>query len=274
MPGAREDTSESKDVVRQERDKPDALRPRGVKAIQGEKELPRETATDLQEAVRRARREVPEHVATRNGQMVEFYKLRGRVGEELVEKDMPGAVNLNDATGKSNFANFDVVSPSEVASVKVKGLGRVGKPRYADYDKYFRDIVNPGSKANRRAAEDLLAIRQDSPEIWRHVARSLPSEVVRAEGGRQMAGAMAEKSSLRIPVGQVARLRSRMESGILETPSRYGIDPSGDEAAIQLQARRMCTERIRPISPQITAEDMGQAVRTGQKPGDSSGIRR
>ena len=55
----------------------------------------------LDTAAKQAEQHVPEHVASRGGQRVEFYKMRGRIGEELAATDMKGA-NLNDVTGKSN----------------------------------------------------------------------------------------------------------------------------------------------------------------------------
>lgn len=217
----------------------------------------------LDAAAIEARQHVPEHVATRGGQRVEFYKMRGRIGEELATADMNGA-NLNDVTGKSNFANYDVVSPDEVSSVKVKGLTEQGEPRYGDYNKYFKDVVNPESPANQRAAADLLNAKA-SPE-WQEVAGNFPAEVQAATNQAEMASALAERSSLRIPYDQVDSVRNNLQQRIVESPEAYGLDSHMSPSELELRATELTDQHIKPIAEnQFSSHDIGQAAAKAQQ---------
>jgi hypothetical protein len=217
----------------------------------------------LDAAAKQAERHVPEHVATRGGQRVEFYKMRGRIGEELAKAEINGA-NLNDITGKANFANYDVVSPNEVSSVKVKGLTEQGEPRYGDYNKYFKDIVNPESRANQRAAADLMDLKS-SPE-WQRIAGNFPADVQAAANQSDMASALAEHSSLRIPYDQVDSVRNNLQQRIIKSPADYGLDPNLDASTLERKAQSLVNQHIKPIAEnQFSSHDIGQAAANAQQ---------
>jgi len=212
----------------------------------------------LDAVAKQAEQHVPEHTATRGGQRVEFYKMRGRMGEELAMADMNGA-NLNDVTGKSNFANYDVVSPNEVSSVKVKGLTEQGEPRYGDYNKYFRDTVNPESRANQRAASDLMDAKS-SPE-WQKMSHHLPTDVQMAANQSEMSSALAEHSSLRIPYDQVEPVRNNLQQRVIDSPADYGLDPNTNPDALKIEAQDLVNQHIKPIAEnQFSSHDIGQAA--------------
>jgi hypothetical protein len=248
------------------------ISPRGIAAIRGgevaqaDTTVPEKDAAQvrLDEAAAQAQKEVPEHKDTPEAQQVEYYKLRGRVGENLAQENIPEAVNANDATGKQNFANYDLFSPHETASVKVKQLTD-GEPRYADYNKYFKDITNPQSKTNQRAAADLLAIKTEDPARWEKLAPHLPAEVLQAQEPAQMTGALAEKGSLRIPGDQVAQVRENLKSRALQDPAQYGLDATLNPAALEDQAQRLVRERIRPIDKTNGFEAINQAAQAAQR---------
>jgi hypothetical protein len=144
----------------------DRLSAQAITSIQGNLEKPIESVgADLEKAAIRARLHIPEHVKTHAGREVEYFKIRGRTGEELAKENIPDCVNLNDVTGKSNFANFDVISKHEVASVKVKERFSNGEPRYSGYAKFFCDISNPESKANQQAARELIQSRESDQKL-------------------------------------------------------------------------------------------------------------
>lgn len=210
----------------------------------------------LVDAGQKARQHIPLHKAGYDGREVEIYKLRGRIGEELAQEEING-VNLNDITGKSNFANYDLVSNEHLSSVKVKGLAENGEPRYSDYDKYFKDIVNPNSPANQRAASDLMTAKQDNPEI----SKSLPSEVAKAANQNEMAEAMADTSILQIPFDQVDQTRDNIYKRVINSPGDYGLDDNLAQADIESTARSLVDSRIQAIAKgQYSSHDIGKVA--------------
>lgn len=210
----------------------------------------------LVEAGREARQHIPLHKAGYEGREVEIYKLRGRIGEELARQEIKGA-NLNDLTGKSNFANYDLASNEHLSSVKVKGLTEDGEPRYADYDKYFKDIVNSNSPANQRAASDMLSALQDKPEI----AEKLPPEVAKASTQNDMAEAMADTSILQIPFDQVDQTRDKLCQRVINSPGEYGLDDNLAQADVESAARNLVDSRIQPIADgQYSSHDIGKVA--------------
>ncbi|MCU0485609.1 MAG: hypothetical protein MUC85_05800 [Anaerolineales bacterium] len=259
-------------------EKNDRPSPNAQRAIQGMDASPpavsrssesKEPTAERQEMLQKASLQASEHVSTHkdtpSAREVEHYKLRGRIGEELAEENMPGSVNLNDITGKSNFANYDLTSPYEMASVKVKELGNNGEPRNSDYKKYFRDLANPDSSANQRAAEDLLKIRQEEPEKWSQLADHLPGDVAQAADAKQMSQAMSKNFAIRIAGDQVAEVRGNMKEDMVSDPARYGLDSKADATALENQAQRLSRERIKPINRDFSLDDMDQAANDVQK---------
>lgn len=244
-------TSDAAEVPQSHESKAKEIGKPGIRAVQG---LPEKTSNEtvtLNKAAERANLKVKEHVPTLDGKEVEYYKLRGRIGEELAVENIPGSVNINDVTGKSNFANFDVVSPHETSSVKVKSCNAEGRPRVADYNKYFEDISNPGSKANQRAASDLLKMRTEEPEQWQKLAKHLPEDVVNAKDQSKMANALAEISSLRIPGDQVAEVRTKIMQRAMKNSEKYGIDPLIDVQTREQLSQRLVRDRIKPIDKRL-----------------------
>jgi predicted RNA-binding Zn ribbon-like protein len=214
----------------------------------------------LNTASERADHTVEKHRDTPEAQQVEFYKVRGRIGEELAAANMPDSNNLNDVTGKSNFANYDVISPYEVASVKVKERNNGGQPRYGDYNKYFRDITNPNARANQRAATDLLQMKSEEPEQWQQVAQHLPSEVKIAQDQTQMTAALTDSASLRIPGDQVAEVRENLKQRAMAKPAEYGLDSQASPADLEQQVQRLMRDRVKPIDKRFDTGDMSVAA--------------
>jgi hypothetical protein len=222
-------------------------------------------SSTIDEAAQRARQHVSLH--SRDSKDVEIYKLRGRIGEELAQEEIDGA-NLNDLTGKSNFANYDIVSSEYLSSVKVKGLMEDGLPRYSDYNKYFTDIVNPNSKANQQAAKDLLLAVDNNPEI----AAQLPPQVANASTQETMQQALADNSILQIPYDQVPLVRDNIYSRIVNSPSNYGLSGGLSQPALENQARNLVENRIQPICEgQYSSHEMGQAAEGVYQQGHSVG---
>ena len=210
----------------------------------------------LVDAGQKARQHVPLHKAGYDGREVEIYKLRGRIGEELAQEEINGA-NLNDITGKSNFANYDLVSKEHLSSVKVKGLTEDGEPRYSDYDKYFKDIVNQNSPATQRAASDLLTAKQENPDI----SKSLPPVVAKAANQNEMAEAMADTSILQIPFDQVDQTRDNIYKRVINSPGEYGLDDNLAQADIESTARNLVDSRIQAIAEgQYSSHDIGKVA--------------
>jgi len=199
--------------------------------------------SDLERAALKAVESIPEHQA--KTPRVEIYKLRGRIGEELAQEKI-GGVNLNDLTGKSNFANYDIVSREReiISSVKVVGLTEEGEPRYSNYNKYFMDIVNPDSKANQRAAKDMLLAIEENPELSKY----LPSEIYQASTSEEMAHALGNKSVLQISDDQVDLVRDHLFNRIIEMPNNYGLHNNLSQAELEANARSLVDSRIQPIS--------------------------
>jgi hypothetical protein len=235
----------------------------GQAALRGE---PPESPSTRAEESRLARaavdaaQQVPEHVATQAGERVERYKLRGRLGEALAETAMPGSVNINDVTGTSNFANFDVVSRHEMASVKVKERRASGDPRYGDYDKYFRDISNPDSRTNQRAAADLRALREQDPGTWATLADHLPEPAVSAGDTRTLALALTERAALRISGDQVREVRAHLFGRAVADPVAYGLDPAAEPAVLAEQTQRLVRDRVKPLDPHWSVDDLDTAA--------------
>lgn len=210
--------------------------------------------TITERIAQRAREHVPFHQPTYDGREVELYKLRGRIGEELAQESINGA-NLNDLTGKSNFANYDLVSKDNISSVKVKGLTEQGEPRFADYNKYFRDIINPESKANQRAAQDMLSAVKDNSKL----VEQLPSELANANTPDVMSHAMANNSILQIPHDQVNPVRDNLYNKILSSPTDYGINNDTSNADLETRARNLVDSHIQPIADgQYNSHDIGK----------------
>lgn len=207
-------------------------------------------------AVQKARQFVPTHVANQAGERVELYKLRGRIGEELAQQEI-GGFNLNDVTGKSNFANYDILSDEFISSVKVKGLTEQGEPRYGDYNKYFKDIVNPKSSSNQQAAKDMLHAKSINPQS----IQNMPFEMVEANNPEEMAHAMANKSILQIPYDQVASTRENIHQRIVKSPGDYGLNESQNLDSLEIDAKQLVNKHIQPISEgQYSSHEIGQAA--------------
>lgn len=215
---------------------------------------------EIHQLANKASEHVSTHKDTMTGRVVEYYKLRGRIGEELANQAMPDSVNINDITGKSNFANFDLVSPHEMASVKVKELTADGEPRFSDYNRFFRDITNPNSPTNQRAAEDLVKLRQEDPKKWRQLASHLPDDVAQAGDAKQMASAMVNHSSLRITGDQVSRVRENLKACCIEDPAASGLDPDLSPKDLEEQAQRLTRDRIKSINKDYTLDKMSNAA--------------
>jgi hypothetical protein len=236
-----------------------------IKAVQG---MPEETSDEteaMNRAMERANFRVAKHVPTPDGKEVEYYKLRGRIGEELAVENLPGSVNINDVTGKSNFANFDIVSPYEMSSVKVKSRDASGEIRTADYYKYFSDITNPMSKANQRAASDLIKLRDEEPGKWQKLTDHLPKDVVNAQNQFEMANAFTKVSSLRISGDQVAEAREKMIPRTMKHLEEYRQDASNDLQTREQLIQRLVRDRIKPIDKRQTFKKMDIAARTLQE---------
>lgn len=215
----------------------------------------------LDRAAQKAREFVPEHVASHAGERVELYKLRGRIGEELAQEEINGA-NLNDVTGKSNFANYDVVSSDYISSVKVKGLTEQGEPRYGDYNKYFKDIVNPNSAANQQAASDMLQALGNNPEM----AQYLPTEIAEAQTQEEMTHAMADKGILQITHDQVDSTRNGIHKRIIKSPEDYGLSDSQNSAELEGSAKQLVDKHIQPIAEgQFSSHEIGKAAANVQQ---------
>lgn len=212
------------------------------------------TDSRLERAAQLARQNIPIHDS--NSKEVEIYKLRGRTGEELAQEELNGA-NLNDLTGRSNFANYDIVSSEHISSVKVKGLTEDGEPRYSDYNKFFADIVNPNAKANQQAAKDMLEALKDNPELAQH----LPNEIAKAETQDGMAQALADKSILQIPYDQVDSVRENLYNRVVKSPADYGLGDDCSPSDLETGARNLVDNRIQPIvSGQYSSHDIGKAA--------------
>lgn len=210
--------------------------------------------TIAERITQRAREHVPFHQPTYDGREVELYKLRGRIGEELAQESINGA-NLNDLTGKSNFANYDLVSEDNISSVKVKGLTEQGEPRFADYNKYFRDIINPKSKANQRAAQDMLGAVKDNSKL----VEQLPPELANANTPYEMSHAMANNSILQIPYDQVNPVRDNLYNRILSSPADYGINNDTSNTDLEARTRNLVDNHIQPIADgQYNSHDIGK----------------
>lgn len=239
--------------------KTERLSPSGIAAIQGDfkpESSPENPEKRIQEAAHKADLNVPEHVASQAGEKVEFYKLRGRMGEELAQQNMPGSINVNDAAQKQNFANYDIISPNEISSVKVKDRFENGEPRYADYRKYFADIANPESKANQRATADLLAIRENSPEQWQQLSKFLPQDVTKANDYPEMQRSLTKYSTLRISGDQVKEVRSHLYGKVLESPQEFGVDSTLPSSKIESMASDLVQQKILPIDQQWDNESI------------------
>lgn len=189
------------------------------------------------------------------------YKLRGRIGEELAQDNIPGSINLNDVAQKPNIASYDLSSPHEMTSVKVMGRNDDGEPPYAAYRKYFRDIINPNSRANLRAAEDLINISNKDPEQWKKMAAHLPMEVANAKNVEQMASKLPEKGSLRISGDQVREVRDDIKGHCTISPREYGLDPNLDQETIAEQAQCLVRDHIKPIDQQYDFSELDDAAR-------------
>ncbi|HEY3311960.1 MAG TPA: hypothetical protein VGK00_10000 [Anaerolineales bacterium] len=208
----------------------------------------------LAEAGFQARQHVPFHNSSNFNGRVELYKLRGRIGEELAQNNL-GGKNLNDLTGKSNFANYDITSKDNLSSVKVQGLRENGEPRYSDYNKYFKDIVNSNSPANQRAATDMLLAIHDNHQITKY----LPDNISTAVSQNDMAKALSEKSILQIPYDQVDKTRENIYKKIIESPEEYGLKSEFSQANIEFNARNLVNDRIKSITEaQYSAHDIGK----------------
>ncbi len=208
----------------------------------------------LNDASIKASGQVSEHQDSVEAREVEYLKLRGRIGEELAQGNIPDSVNINDVTGKSNFANYDIVSPHEVSSVKVKELTKEGQPRYSDYNKYFRDITDPNSKANQRAAQDMLALHQEDPDQWLSLTKHIPGDLSAAQNTQEMAQAMSAHATLRIPGDQVAAVRNDLKWRAWNDPTSYGLNPADPELETKIQ--EFSRTRIKSINKEITLDDM------------------
>ena len=146
-----------------------------------------------------------------------------------------------------------------MSSVKVKGLMEQGEPRYGDYNKYFKDIVNPESRANQRAAADLLDAKS-SPE-WQTMRDHFPADVQTATNQSDMASALAERSSLRIPHDQVEPVRDNLRQRIINSPANYGLDANIPQSDLEARATQLVDSHLKPIvENQFSSHDIGQAA--------------
>jgi len=233
----------------------------GMRAMQGDTSpQPAVEISPIEKAQIRTDAAVPVHKDTPDGQYVEFLKLRGRLGEEMTAANIPGSTNVNDVFQKPNFPNYDVISPYEMSSVKVKDRMEDGSPRYADYKKYFQDISNPESGGNRIAAEEFCKLRAEKPQEWKAVAEKLPPDVIKAGTTGEMAQSMSDHSALRIPGDQVGEVQAYMAQCACKDPAAFGLDPKLGPAALEQQAQRLSRERIRSINRNYSTEDFNSAA--------------
>jgi hypothetical protein len=231
----------------------------GISAIQGGKVSTENQA--LEQASTAADEEVSEHTHTRAGEQVEYYKLRGRMGEDLAVQNMPEAANMNDLTGKANAPTFDAGSPYEMASVKTKGVDKNGNIQFSNYNQYFEQVVNPESAGNLAAADEYLRIRGEDPARWEALSTHLPPEVAAAGTREQMATALSEYGTLRISGDQVPQVRENLKGRMVRNPEKYGINPALSEAEIAAEAHQLARDRVRPIDKNINVMDIGISAR-------------
>lgn len=255
---------------------PDRPSPAGVRSIQGLSAPPSDTeavrqlapderfsppdplgpseSNDLELATQRAEaaKATRYHNDGDRSRLAEYQRLRSEIGEELAVQNITGGVQA-DAFSRAgtNFPNYDVLAPAEVSSVKVYSLDE-GKPRFDRYHADFSELVNPDSNGNRTAAERLMEIRAEHPEMWQQLSPHLPDGVRAAETAGGMQAALAEKASLRIPADQADEVRADLRKDMRVYPKRYGLDPNAEPHDRALQIERTVQTRVLSIDDRFT----------------------
>lgn len=166
--------------------------------------------------------------------VVEYRRIRGEIGEEIAAINVPGSIQADSfSTAGTNFSTYDLFGEREVSQVKVLSL-KNGKPRYQAYKDVFQDLVDPNSKKNNKAAEQLFQIKENDPKAWEQLSIHLPSNVRNAKNQKSMQEALADQAVLRIPQDQVDAVRSNLQNRITKHPEKFGLDPhanSNDQSA-------------------------------------------
>lgn len=186
------------------------------------------------------------HGESEKGTENEYYRVRTEIGEKLAKDNLPNSVRADQfSEGGTNFPNYDVLSPDEASSVKVRAM-RDGKISLR-YREEFANLVCSNSELNQKAANRLMKIKESDPAEWEKLAPHLPSDVRNAESTNDAQTALADVATMRIPADQVAPVRTDLEKIIVQNPEKFGLDAKGGADDLATTAHQLVTDRILSI---------------------------
>lgn len=173
-------------------------------------------ANDLQLAMQHAEstKATRSHTSNPEGVPPEYWRMRSEISEHIAQENMPDSLRTDKLSDNgSNFPGYDVINKNEISSVKVFSLtpaphdGQVVlEPRYGEYRKEFKDIISPDSNQNQNAAQKIWAVR-DKGE-WNDIKDRIPPEIALANSPGEVAKAISNCSTMRIPEDQLENVRS------------------------------------------------------------------
>jgi hypothetical protein len=181
----------------------------------------------------------------------------GTLGEELCVR--ANGLNRLDETLKNNTPVFDASSDTELASVKAHIVGNEENAigNYAHDLRSAMGLVDEDTFT--KAATTLWDARAD-PEKWSYLQEHLPEKVCNAASIEELAEAMRESATLRVPADHVDKINEYLDRVAEKNPKLYGIDPetSPEEMQAKIDALKA---RVLPIAEGVTAHDMRVSAR-------------
>jgi hypothetical protein len=186
------------------------------------------------------------HGESTQGKEVEYYRIRSEIGEELAVKNIPGSVQA-DAFSKAgtNFPNYDVLSPQEASSIKVRAF-QDEKPS-TQYRDDFAALVYPNSHKNQKAAHQLLTLKTRDQAAWAQLAPHLSSEIQTSVSAQRIQESLAQIATLRIPADQVDAVRTDLITDMGVNPGKYGLDANSEPENLADKIHQMAFTRILAI---------------------------
>lgn len=192
------------------------------------------------------------HAENPNGIRSEYWRTRSEISEHVAQANMPNSIRTDPLSESgTNFPGYDLTNQDEICSVKAFTLRSSTKdeqasPRYGAYRSEFQDIISPTSDQNQKAANRFWKLK--SEEGWNDIAKHLPPEVASANNPEEMAEAISNYSTMRIPEDQMEDVRNNImkKCGVSreEVCSRVkSIDPEYTTAHYQAKAAELRMKR-------------------------------
>lgn len=199
-----------------------------------------------------------------HGSIYEYHRIRSEISEDLASYQVESAARADHySVGGHNFPGYDVLGTNEVSSVKCYSVkseknGEL-QPRFGSYQTEFMNIMQPDSKANQKAAERFLQIRENSPDEWEKLKNHLPKSVLEAKNPEEMAKELAACSTMRIPQDQVSAVAQNLTAYYKNKLMR---EKNMTESEAISAAQAEVSKRILSIDPRYqTAHYQGMAAK-------------